>query len=39
MNIQADGAGIPAFPGIMVLQPAPLLNRVVRPRGLPCQIA
>ena len=30
MNIQADGAGIPVSQGLKPLQPAPLLNGVVR---------
>jgi hypothetical protein len=31
LNIQADGAGRTAFRGLGSLQPAPLLNSVVRP--------
>jgi hypothetical protein len=30
MNMQADGAGITAFRGLEFLQPAPLLNVIVR---------
>jgi hypothetical protein len=32
--VAADGAGITAWPGMSSLQPAPLLNAVVRPKSL-----